>query len=188
MDGFPNGRRLEDDVTRIELQAVSGIVLRAIGIPYADDATRLGQVLTYTTQVEANDVPLQTMFPYQAMPHSGTGDCSGEVVTGTPSANRRITPPAINKIGIAAPEVFLKASPNPFVGSSTIQYHVATTSKIRIVAFDASGKMIKVLADRTHEPGTYTLQWNAAGMTKGTYYITTMKNGSTLQSLKVVKQ
>ena len=36
MDGFPNGRRLEDDVTRIELQAVSGVVLAAIGIWYDD--------------------------------------------------------------------------------------------------------------------------------------------------------
>lgn len=188
MDGFPNGRRLEDDVTRIELQAVSGIVLRAIGIPYADDATRLGQVLGYTTQVEANDVALQTMFPYEAEPHSGTGDCSGEIVSGTPSAARRSMPQEVDKLGIAAPEVFLKASPNPFVSSSTIQYHVATTSNIRIVAFDASGKMIKVLADRKHLPGTYTLQWNAANMTKGTYYITTIKNGSALQSLKVVKQ
>ena len=30
MDGFPNGRRLEDDVTRIELQAVSGAALAAV--------------------------------------------------------------------------------------------------------------------------------------------------------------
>ena len=30
MDGFPNGRRLEDDVTRIELQAVGGVVLAAM--------------------------------------------------------------------------------------------------------------------------------------------------------------
>ena len=29
MDGFPNGRRLEDDVTLIELQAVSGVALAA---------------------------------------------------------------------------------------------------------------------------------------------------------------
>src|ERR1700741_1209799 len=36
MDGFPNGRRLEDDVTRIELQAVGGIVLAAIGLWYDD--------------------------------------------------------------------------------------------------------------------------------------------------------
>ena len=32
MDGFPNGRRLEDDVTTIELQAVSGVALAAIGL------------------------------------------------------------------------------------------------------------------------------------------------------------
>jgi len=36
MDGFPNGRRLEDDVTSIELQAVSGVVLAAIGLWYDD--------------------------------------------------------------------------------------------------------------------------------------------------------
>ncbi len=36
MDGFPNGRRLEDDVTTIELQAVGGVVLAALGLWYDD--------------------------------------------------------------------------------------------------------------------------------------------------------
>ena len=36
MDGFPNGRRLEDDVTRIKLQAVAGVALAAIGLWYDD--------------------------------------------------------------------------------------------------------------------------------------------------------
>ena len=36
MDGFPNGRRLEDDVTLIELQAVGGVALAAIGLWYDD--------------------------------------------------------------------------------------------------------------------------------------------------------
>ncbi len=89
MDGFPNGRRLEDDVTRIELQAVSGAVLAAIGLWYDDydPATSpspvtqgLLNVLSYTTGVEANDKPFSNSFPYVAMPHSGTGDCSGAVV------------------------------------------------------------------------------------------------------------
>lgn len=72
MDGFPNGRRLEDDVTRIELQAVSGIVLRAIGIPYENDGTRLFQVLGYSTGVERNDAAFKTQFPYVAAPWRGT--------------------------------------------------------------------------------------------------------------------
>src|SRR5678815_3587256 len=73
MDGFPNGRRLEDDVTRIELQAVSGVVLAAIGLSYEQPA-RLGQVLGYTTGVEHNDAPFQMVFPYEQMPWSGTGE------------------------------------------------------------------------------------------------------------------
>ena len=81
MDGFPNGRRLEDDVTRIELQAVSGVVLAAIGLwyddydPDMDDSpvtTGLTNVLGYTTEVEENDIPFRDAFPYVAMPWRGT--------------------------------------------------------------------------------------------------------------------
>ena len=82
MDGFPNGRRLEDDVTRIELQAVSGIVLAAVGLWY-DDFTpsnpnaspvtnQLLNVLQYSTGVEQNDAPFKTSFPYVAEPWRGT--------------------------------------------------------------------------------------------------------------------
>ncbi len=78
MDGFPNGRRLEDDVTRIELQAVSGIVLAAIGLWYDDFdgenpvSQDLIDVLTYSTGVDENDVPFRSSFPYVAMPWRGT--------------------------------------------------------------------------------------------------------------------
>jgi hypothetical protein len=81
MDGFPNGRRLEDDVTRIELQAVSGVVLAAIGLWYDDynasSSTQspvtnlLVNVLSYSTGVEQNDAPFKTSFPYLASPWSG---------------------------------------------------------------------------------------------------------------------
>jgi hypothetical protein len=79
MDGFPNGRRLEDDVTRIELQAVGGAVLAAIGLWY-DDYTSGGPnpvtpdllgVLGYTTGVEANDTTFKATFPYVQTPWSG---------------------------------------------------------------------------------------------------------------------
>jgi len=89
MDGFPNGRRLEDDVTRIELQAVAGVVLAAVGLWYDDyDATDpnaspvtqdLLNVITYSTGVDANDQPFRCDFPYEAAPYSGVGDCSGQI-------------------------------------------------------------------------------------------------------------
>jgi hypothetical protein len=79
MDGFPNGRRLEDDVTRIELQAVSGVALAAIGLWYDDYQTggspvtnQLVNVLTYDTGVGKNDRPFKPSFPYLATPWSGT--------------------------------------------------------------------------------------------------------------------
>ncbi len=83
MDDFPNGRRLEDDVTRIELQAVAGVTLAAIGLWYDDfDGNNpvsqdLIDVLTYTTGVEANDVAFKSSFPYLATPWSGDSGCSG---------------------------------------------------------------------------------------------------------------
>jgi hypothetical protein len=81
MDGFPNGRRLEDDVTRIELQAVAGVVLAAVGLWYDDYipgttaspvTPNLLNVLTYSTGVDKNDKPFQKTFPYAAMPWRGT--------------------------------------------------------------------------------------------------------------------
>ncbi len=81
MDGFPNGRRLEDDVTRIELQAVGGVVLAAVGLWYDDYdpmtspspvTEDLLNVLTYSTGVEKNDAEFTSSFPYMAMPWSGT--------------------------------------------------------------------------------------------------------------------
>jgi hypothetical protein len=80
MDGFPNGRRLEDDVTTIELQAVSGVVLAAVGLWY-DDFTpgvtaspvtpKLGSVLGFTAGPTKNDAPFKTGFPYMASPWRG---------------------------------------------------------------------------------------------------------------------
>jgi Domain of unknown function (DUF4331) len=79
MDGFPNGRRLEDDVTRIELQAVGGVALAAIGLWY-DDYTagaanpvtnQLLNNLNFSTGVEKNDTTFKTVFPFVQMPWSG---------------------------------------------------------------------------------------------------------------------
>ncbi len=93
MDGFPNGRRLEDDVTKIELQAVAGVALAAIGLWY-DDYTAGGpnpvtqdlvDVLSYTTGVDTNDVPFASTFPFVAQPWSGTGEAGGLEVAFTPT-------------------------------------------------------------------------------------------------------
>ncbi len=78
MDGFPNGRRLEDDVTLIELQAVSGIALAALGLWYDDFnginpvSQDLLDVVTYRTGVNKNDTTFKMAFPYVQTPWRGT--------------------------------------------------------------------------------------------------------------------
>ena len=84
MDGFPNGRRLEDDVTTIELQAVGGVALAAIGLWY-DDYTSgspvtpdLLGVLGYSAGVGKNDTTFKAAFPYVQAPWSGYANHSGQ--------------------------------------------------------------------------------------------------------------
>lgn len=89
MDGFPNGRRLEDAVDQIELKAVGGLVLAAIGLWY-DDFTpastspltpRLLGEVTFTTGVEKNDTTIRADFPFVQTPWIGTGSASGPTNT-----------------------------------------------------------------------------------------------------------
>jgi hypothetical protein len=60
--GFPNGRRLGDDVIDIAIQALEGVLLP--GHPAAVDGLGDG--------VNGNDVTLSATFPYVALPHSGS--------------------------------------------------------------------------------------------------------------------
>ena len=78
MDGFPNGRRLEDDVTTIELQAVGGVVLAAVGLWYDDYngsgspvTQNLVNVLSFSAGPTKNDTTFKTSFPYVQTPWRG---------------------------------------------------------------------------------------------------------------------
>ena len=56
--GFPNGRRLTDDVIDITLQVAAGALTGA-------------RVSTLGDRVDVNDVPFRTSFPYIGQPNSG---------------------------------------------------------------------------------------------------------------------
>jgi Domain of unknown function (DUF4331) len=62
--GFPNGRRLEDDVIDIAERAVGGALI--------------GKSLPLGDGVDGNDVPYMTTFPYQADPFSGFDNTKGQ--------------------------------------------------------------------------------------------------------------
>ena len=60
--GFPNGRRLADDVTDIELRVIAGALL-------PDDQG--GKQIPLGDGVDRNDKPFSTTFPYVAPPTDG---------------------------------------------------------------------------------------------------------------------
>ena len=200
MDGFPNGRRLEDDVVRIELQAVSGIALAAIGLWY-DDYNCVGSpvtpdllgVLNYTAGVTSNDVASKSSFPYVASPWPGTHncDCANENISAQKNQSvgsmREVNKAATSKLNLGAPEMNLGAFPNPSTGSSTIKYSVAVPSHVSIVVYDLQGRKIDVLVDQKQDAGVYTLNWNNKNLAKGTYIVSALKNGMTKETVKVVK-
>ncbi len=63
--GFPNGRRVFDNVTAVELRAIAGVTYPLVASYTADGAAGL------LTDGTTNDVPYLSSFPYLALPHEG---------------------------------------------------------------------------------------------------------------------
>ncbi len=194
MDGFPNGRRLEDDVTRIELQAVSGIVLAAIGLWYDDyipgsspsPVTQdLLDVLTYDTKINQNDLSFSQVFPYVAMPWSGTSFCSGEPRDYT---QPDVLPPSTTGItGLSSPDVFAVNAPNPFSSSTMIKYHLRSAGHVSINIYDQQGRFIETLVNESKTEGDYEVNWDASNQPSG-FYLAAITLGKTgVRTIKMNK-
>jgi hypothetical protein len=197
MDGFPNGRRLEDDVTRIELQAVSGVVLAAIGFWYDDYqrfvtpspvTPRLLSVLNYRTGINRNDTALKSVFPFVQTPWPGTfnENCDDQMQMQPGAA--RPTDVAVNRaLNIGAPEIMMTATPNPVTNRTTIRYRLSEGANVQIVVSDANGRTVNVLRNAKQDSGIYNLDWNASNVLKGVYFISIMKDGVVKQTLRILK-
>src|SRR5262249_5751296 len=189
MDGFPNGRRLEDDVTRIELQAVSGVVLAAVGLWYDDYTaggpnpvtTDLLNVITYTTGVESNDVPFTTSFPYLASPHNGFDGCTG-------NSPPQLAPPQINSsnLGIATPEaMMIQNFPNPVNTNTTFRYRVQADAIVSLEIYDITGELVdSPVKNETVTSGTHEIGYNATDVPPGIYFAALKINSEIIQTIK----
>ncbi len=192
MDGFPNGRRLEDDVTRIELQAVSGVVLAAIGLWYDDynpDSTAspvtddLMGVLGYTTGIEENDKEFRDTFPYLALPHSAKGECSGAI---RPNAVDDFF--TTDGLGIDAPRVVGINFPNPFQNQTTIKLRVREATAVNIDLYDVNGRRLSNLVRRPFQAGEHLIPVQVTSLPQGIYFaVVSNGSGEVMQTLRMVK-
>ena len=67
--GFPNGRRVSDDVVAVELRAIAGATYALVDKTYTPDAA--ASAITDGLTPTDLDVPYLTSFPYLGVPHSG---------------------------------------------------------------------------------------------------------------------
>lgn len=189
MDGFPNGRRLEDDVTRIELQAVSGIVLAAIGLWY-DDYTagspnpvtpNLLGVLTYTTGVEKNDALFSNSFPNLAAPWSGDGECGGKIVSAVNNGNGGI-------IGLNGPQISMINYPNPVNTVTTFKINNQLETNVRLDLKTNDGKTIQTLNPDYFGKGLFEFTVDLSKIPAGIYLASAVTDrGAVVGYTKLIK-
>lgn len=60
--------------------------------------------------------------------------------------------------------------PNPFNPSTTIGFDIPEQREVRVVIYDALGKLIYVLADGVFSPGRHEITWNGSDFPSGIYY------------------
>jgi len=182
MDGFPNGRRLEDDVTTIELQAVAGAALAAIGLWY-DDYSGTGSpvtpdllsVLGFNAGVTANDTTFKTCMPYLQTPWRGF------------QGNNFSGPNSVKDLGLSAPIAVMSAYPNPFKDVVTFRFKLSVAGNTTIYVTDINGKMVQVINQNGKQAGDHNIQWNGQGLVAGTYFATLMHNEKKLNTVKLMK-
>jgi len=133
--GFPNGRRLTDDVLDIEVQALEG----------AAQSGALVQGLSVIDSVDRNDKPFGTTFPYLALPNVKAVNLGAARIARAPEY-----------IGLN-PERILDSrnGPKPTAGQ-TLTVQVAGVGK-SLVPSDASAVFLNVTADGTESDGFVTV-------------------------------
>jgi hypothetical protein len=186
MDGFPNGRRLEDDVTTIELQAVSGVALAAIGLWYDDYngsgspvTPNLLSVLGFNAGVTRNDTSFQACMPYVQQPWRGF---TGANYVGPTSVN------GPGGLGLGAPEAIMVAYPNPFRSSLSFRYKIAQAGAVSIDIMDINGRTVALVADGRQQAGEHTASFDGGQLATGNYFARISVNGQAIQTVKLVKQ
>jgi len=193
--GFPNGRRLIDDVVDIaERAAAGGYVLRPA--TNKRPANKLGDGVNF------NDVPFLPYFPYVAPPHNPFRHDHHEDDFGKGRHRDRDGLSPVNEDDEADPEAAVEAEatesavPLRFAGAnpgtfSLLDFTVAKPSRVSVKVYDLQGREVRTLVDQDADAGTFRAQWDgrtntggAAG--KGVYFARFLSDNKVVSTKKIV--
>jgi len=96
--------------------------------------------------------------------------------------------PTMLKTNVSTPipnEVTLRNYPNPFKGTTTIEYTLPQAGKVSMRISDLSGQVMAYpLSDKLHEVGVHVLQFDATALPVG-IYLCTLRTAHTTQTHKI---
>lgn len=166
LGGYPNGRRLEDDVTDISLRVVAGVLVEGFNV---SPNNALGD------GVNVNDKAFNPTFPYMAAPWQGFEHEHHPVVNDTEVSNEP---------GREVPQSFglFQNYPNPFNPTTRIEYELSQSGPVTVAVYDVQGRRVSTLVDAQQAAGTHSVTWdgtNQAGqrVASGTYLYRLVKGG-----------
>ncbi len=73
----------------------------------------------------------------------------------------------------------LAVSPNPFKGNTQLAYQLSATGQVSLNVYDNYGKLVRELVNTTQIKGNYQVQFNAEGLSQGTYQCRLVTNEKT---------
>ena len=84
----------------------------------------------------------------------------------------KIVPPQVNALQVNALQVdaLQQNSPNPSSGVTSIAYSIAKAGPVKVWIVDLYGRTVRIVENTIHQPGSYSIQFNAASLSKGVYY------------------
>ncbi len=156
--GFPNGRRLKDDVIDVSLRVVAGVLL---GPPFSTGINaQLGDA------VQRNDKEFASTFPYMAAPNEGYTNTHGTIVAIT-SQGQNINPTGYD---------LLQNYPNPFNPSTQIKYNLTKADDVVLKVYDILGKEVRTLVNEKLAAGEKVVVWDGLdndgkAVASGTYFV-----------------
>jgi len=147
--GFPNGRRLGDDVVDIELRVVAGVLVDGFNVA---PNNQLGD------GIDANDVPYLPYFPYVAPPHNPLNHEHHDIQRG-PSPNSIHAAQVAAPMGTSAMGT-LKALGQGAAAAPILEYSLPSRARVSLRLFDVQGRAVRTLVDQDAAAGSFRAAWD----------------------------
>ena len=190
--GFPNGRRLGDDVVDIELRVVAGVLVDGFNVA---PNNQLGD------GVDANDRPFLPYFPYLAPPHNpfrhahhrsedGERDRDDDREAARSDLGE-VSTDGDRAAGVGGDLALRLKGANPGT-QSRIEFDLPSNGHVSLRIYDLQGRVVRTLVDQDAAAGAFAAQWDGrsdegARMGRGVYFARLVTGGQSSERKLVLE-